>query len=378
MLSLEILRFSWWLLIGVLFTGFAVTDGWDLGAAILLPFIAKNDIERRIVINSIGPYWEGNQVWIILGAGAILAAWPIIYAVAFSSLYLLILLLLLTLGIMRPGGFKYRGKLPNPVWRSTWDAIIFIGGFAPALIIGILVGNVIQGISFQLTPTLNSVYQGSFLSLFSPFPLFCGLVCLMMMVMHGGLYVAVRTLDPVRRRAIYYSRLAAICLIILFALGGIWVAKLTGYVIQSNVDHVGFSNPLNKQVVAETGAWLKNYSLYPITLAAPSLGLVGALLALLTANYRNSILAFIFSGVSLAGIIGTVGVSLFPFILPSSFDPNSSLLIWDASSSQLTLTVMLVAVLIFVPLILLYTGWVFYALRGKVEAETVTANRQAY
>lgn len=378
MVSLEILRFCWWVLLGVLFTGFAVTDGWDLGAAILLPFIAKNDVERRVVINSIGPFWEGNQVWIILGAGAILAAWPLIYAVTFSGLYLLVLLLLLTLGIMRPGGFKYRSKLPNPEWRNAWDIIIFIGGLAPALILGMLVGNVIQGIPFQLTPSLNSVYQGSFIQLFSPFALFCGVVALMMLVMHGGLYVAVRTYDPVRSRALYYARLAAIGLIVLFALGGIWVAMINGYVVTSNVDHLGFSNPLNKQAVAQTGAWLKNYGLYPITLAAPTLGFLGAILVLLTANYGTSLLALICSGLSIAGIIATVGVSLFPFILPSSFDPNASLLVWDASSSQLTLLVMLVAVLIFVPLILLYTGWVFYALRGKVEAETVMADRQSY
>ena len=143
MFDIEVLRFIWWVLLGILFIGFAVTDGFDLGAAILFPLIARTEIERQVILETIGPFWEGNQVWIILGAGATFAAWPSVYAVAFSGLYLLVLLLLLTLGISRPVSFKYRSKLTNLFWRRTWDWVVFIGGFFPALIFGILVGNMI-------------------------------------------------------------------------------------------------------------------------------------------------------------------------------------------------------------------------------------------
>lgn len=150
MLDIETLRLIWWVLIGVLFMGFAIMDGFDLGAATLLPFVTRNEIERRIVLNVIGPIWEGNQVWIILGAGALFAAWPYVYAVAFSGAYFVVLLLLLTMGISRPVSFKYRSKLPNVFWRRFWDWVVFIGGCLPSIIFGALIGNVLIGLPFFL------------------------------------------------------------------------------------------------------------------------------------------------------------------------------------------------------------------------------------
>lgn len=372
MLDIEVLRIIWWLLIGVLFIGFAITDGFDLGAAVLFPLVTRNESERRIVLSAIGPFWEGNQVWIILGAGAIFAAWPFVYAVAFSGAYFAVLLLLLTMGISRPVSFKYREKLPNAFWQRFWDWIVFIGGFFPAIILGILVGNLLLGLPFYLDNDLRIFYSGGFLGLFSPFALYCGLTGLAMLVMHGGLYLAIKTLDPIRQRSIYWSRLSALAVILLFAIGGVWVNfYLPGFQVASAVDHFGPSNPLHKTVASNVGDWMQNYKLYPQTIIVPIIGFVGAFLALMTANIGNSRLAFICSSLSIIGIIGTVGVSMFPFILPSSTNLASSLLVWDASSTQLTLIIMLFAVLFFMPIILLYTFWVYHALRGKVTLDMV-------
>ncbi|EKD71830.1 MAG: hypothetical protein ACD_46C00087G0002 [uncultured bacterium] len=377
MFDIEILRIIWWVLLGVLFMGFAVTDGFDLGVATLLPLVAKDETERRIVLNTIGPVWEGNQVWIILGAGAIFAAWPFVYAVAFSAAYLPVLLLLLTMGISRPVSFKYRSKLSNMYWRRFWDWSVFIGGFFPAIIFGVLVGNVLQGLPFYLDEDLRMFYSGSFISLFNPFALWCGITSLAMLTMHGGLYLALKTENPIRDRAIYWSRMAAVILIIFFALGGFWTAfYLNGYQAMNGIDPFGYSNPLHKEVIARVGAWLGNYSRYPIAIAVPALGFIGAVLALMTARIGDSVFAFICSALSIIGVIGTVGVSMFPFILPSSVNLSSSLLVWDSSSSQLTLLVMLVSVIIFLPIILLYTAWVYRALSGKVKKEMIEQDKQ--
>lgn len=370
MLDLETLRVVWWVLLGLLFIGFAVTDGFDLGVAILFPLVAKNETERTTVLNSIGPFWEGNQVWIITGAGATFAAWPAVYAVAFSGAYFAVLLLLLTMGISRPVSFKYRSKLPSMFWRRTWDWVVFVGGFFPAIIFGVLVGNLLIGLPFSFDESLRLTHSGSLLALFSPFALWCGLTSIFMLVMHGGLYLAIKTENPIRSRAIYWSRISALLLIFCFAVGGVWVAFfLPGYIAPADIDHFGYSNPLHKQVVLQIGAWLQNYSLHPWTMLLPVLGFIGAFLAFLFARIGNGVFAFICSGLSIVGVIGTVGVSMFPFILPSSSDLTSSLLVWDASSSELTLLVMLFAAIIFLPIITVYTAWVYRALSGKAKPD---------
>lgn len=377
MLDIETLRVIWWVLLGVLFMGFAIMDGFDLGAAVLLPFVAHNESERRIVLNTIGPIWEGNQVWIILGAGAIFAAWPFVYAVAFSGAYFAVLLLLLTMGISRPVSFKYRSKLPSHFWRRFWDFIVFIGGFCPALIFGVLVGNILIGLPFYFDNDLRIFYSGTLMQLFSPFALWCGMTSLMMLTMHGGVFLALKTEDPIRQRAIKWSRISAIFLILFFAGGGVWVAyKLTGYVVLSGYDHFGYSNPLHKEIIPEVGGWMRNYKDYPLTRWLPFFGFLGAILAFVNVKRRTK-LAFICSSLSIVGIIGTVGMSMFPFILPSSTNLGAGLLVWDASSSQFTLTLMLFAVIIFLPIVLLYTAWVYRVLRGKVTEKTIE-DRQAY
>lgn len=372
MLDLEVLRLIWWVLMGVLFMGFAIMDGFDLGVATLLPFVAKNDIERRIVLNTIGPVWEGNQVWIIVGAGAVFAAWPYVYAVAFSGAYFAVLLLLLTMGISRPVSFKYRSKLPSDTWRRFWDRMVFIGGFVPSLVFGVLVGNILLGLPFAFDDSLRMTYSGSLFALFSPFALLCGLTSVAMLIMHGGLYLAIKTESVIRERALRWSRRGALAMIILFAVCGYFIAySVSGYVVTSEIDPLGYSNPLHKTVVSTVGAWMNNYATYPITRVLPVLGFAGAIFAYLFSFRGVGRFAFVCSSFAIIGVIGTVGVSMFPFILPSSTNLASGLLVFDASSTYLTLLIMLSVTAIFLPLILLYTAWVYRVLRGKVTRETI-------
>lgn len=379
MFDIEVLRVIWWLLLGILFMGFAITDGFDLGIAAMFPWVARTEEERRVVLNTIGPIWEGNQVWIILGAGAIFAAWPFVYAVAFSGAYFAVLLLLLTMGISRPVSFKYRSKLPNHTWRRAWDWVVFIGGFVPAIVFGVLVGNVMLGLPFYFDENLRMEYTGTLVALFTPFALWCGLTSLAMLLMHGGHYLALKTTDPVAGRALKTAKIAAVLLIILFAVGGVWVANyVTGLQLASVVDHAGYSNPLHKQVVPQVGAWVANYSLYPWMMSAPVLGFVGAFFAFVFASLARPCLAFIMSSLSIMGVVGTVGLSMFPFILPSSTNLSSSLLVWDASSTRLTLLVMLFSVIIFLPIILFYTAWVYRTFSGKVTGKMIEQDKQAY
>ncbi len=377
-LDYETLRLIWWTLLGVLLIGFAIMDGYDPGVGTLLPFVARTDEERRILINLIGPTWEGNQVWLILGGGAIFAAWPALYAVSFSGFYLAMITILLAL-ILRPVGFKFRGKIKDPRWRATWDWALFVGGFVPALIFGVAVGNVLLGVPFGLDGTLRPSYAGNFFGLLRPFALLAGLVSVAMLVTHGAAVIAVRTEGIVAERARVYGRAAAAATVVLFALGGLWVAfGLDGYVVTSVQDAFDPSNPLGKSVVTRAGAWLANYGAHPWMILAPVLGLLGSAIAFLalSRNARKTGLAG--STIAIVGIISTAGLSLFPFLLPSSLDPKVSLTVWDASSSHLTLFVMLLATIVFLPLILAYTAWVYRVMRGTVTATSLGRNPNAY
>jgi len=375
-LDYETLRVIWWLLLGVLLIGFAIMDGFDLGAAIWLPWLTATDGEKRIILNSVGPTWEGNQVWFILGGGAIFAAWPSLYAVSFSGFYLAMFVVLMAL-ILRPVGFKYRSKLPGEKWRNLWDWALFVGGFVPALIFGVAIGNVLQGVPFHFDDSLRSFYTGSFFGLLNPFAILCGLVSVTMLAMHGAYFLNLKTEGHLQRRVKNAGRFSGLVMVVLFVLAGLWIAKgIDGYVLTSSIVHDGPSNPLHKEVTTQVGAWLNNYSLHPWMMIAPVLGIAGSLLAMALAGSAG--LAFICSGLSVFGVVATVGLSMFPFILPSSTNPGSSIIVWDSSSSQLTLFIMLIATVIFMPIILAYTAWVYRVLRGKVTVDTIKENSQAY
>jgi cytochrome d ubiquinol oxidase subunit II len=377
-LDYEMLRLIWWALLGVLLIGFALTDGFDLGTAALLPFVGRTDEERRMVINTVGPTWEGNQVWFILGGGAIFAAWPFVYAVSFSGFYLAMFLVLSAL-ILRPVGFKYRSKRPDAAWRSRWDWALFVGGFVPALVFGVAVGNVLLGAPFRLDSDMRSFYEGTLLGLFTPFSLVAGLLSVAMLVLHGAGWLSLKAEGVVVERAQRFGTAAAILAILLFAVGGAFVAYGDmGYRLVGVVDPNGPSNPHLIQTVRAPGAWLANYATYTWMLAAPLLGFLGPVLALIGIRSRSGTLVFTGSSLANVGIIATVGLSMFPFILPSAIDPASSLTVWNASSSHLTLFIMLVCTLIFLPIVLAYTAWVYKVMFGRVSGEELRLNPDLY
>ncbi|CAN5140177.1 cytochrome d ubiquinol oxidase subunit II [soil metagenome] len=379
MFDYETLRILWWGLLGVVLIGFALTDGFDLGVAALLPFVARTDSERRMVINSVGPTWEGNQVWFITGGAAIFAAWPFVYAVSFSGLYLAMFVVLASL-ILRPVGFKYRSKRPDPAWRARWDWALFVGGFVPALVFGVAVGNVLTGLPFRLDSDMRSFYEGNFLGLFMPLPLLCGLLSVAMLVLHGSAWLAMKIEHGVvHDRARRFGTVAAILSIMLFAMGWAYVAYgAVGFRIVSPVDPFGPSNPLRMTSEQVTGGWLTNYGLHPWMMIAPALGFIGALLALFGIRRQSEGAAFAGSSVSTVGIIATVGLSMFPFILPSRIDAHSSLTVWNASSSEKTLGIMLFVVVVFLPIVLAYTSWAYRVMWGRVTSHDVATNPDFY
>ncbi|WP_267963076.1 cytochrome d ubiquinol oxidase subunit II [Marichromatium gracile] len=372
-LDYEVLKFIWWVLVGVLFIGFAVTDGMDMGVGALLPFLGKNDSERRVIINTVGPHWDGNQVWLITAGGAIFAAWPLVYATAFSGFYFAMLLALFAL-FFRPVGFDYRSKIANPHWRNAWDWGLFIGGAVPALVFGIAFGNLLQGVPFHLDNLLRPYYTGSFFGLLNPFALLAGLVSLGMLVMHGAVWLQLRTAEPIAGRAKRMVKLAGLFTIIAFALAGLWLTLgIDGYRVSAMPALDATPNPLTKDVEIVPYAWLANYGAHPWTLLFPALGFAGLGLAVLLSLRDRPGLGLVASSLGLTGIIVTAGAAMFPFIMPSSTNPDSSLIVWDAVSSHLTLTVMFWAAVIFVPLILMYTTWTYAKMWRRVTVEEIEA-----
>jgi len=380
LLAYTTLRLIWWVLLGVLLIGFAVMDGFDMGVGALLPFVAKTDTERRVAINTVGPVWEGNQVWFILGGGAIFAAWPALYALSFSGYYLAMFLVLFAL-ILRPVGFKYRSKRESPTWRRNWDWALFVGGAVPALIFGVAVGNTLEGVPFHFTDDLRPIYEGTLFGLLNPLALYCGLVSLSMLVMHGAAWLAFKADGTVADRAAAIGSKAALIAAILFAGGGvlIWFGLLGGYEVTSPIVWDGPSNPLGKTVVVNGQAWLQNFRHTPWLFVVPGLGIAAPLLAALGFRARKAGLTFLMSKLGVACIIATVGLAMFPIILPSSSNPNESLAVFDASSSRATLRNMLIATVVFLPIVLAYTAWVYSVLWGKVtEASIESAGSTAY
>jgi len=370
MFDYETLRFIWWVLIAVLLLGYAIMDGFDLGVGTLLPFVARTDDERRVLINAIGPTWDGNQVWLVLGLGAIFAAWPAVYGAAFSGMYAAMLLMLFAL-FLRPIGFDYRSKIASPVWRSFWDYALFFGGMVPAVVMGIAFGNLLQGVPFHFDENFRSFYTGTMAELLNPFALLAGLVSLSMLVMHGAAFLLIKTEGVLQLRARNASRGAAIVTVLLFVVAGVWLmTNIEGFRLVGEVNHFAGSKPFGLHVVHETGAWMRNFDDYPWMWLAPFAGVVGAMMVIMFGT-RKPGMSWISSSVSVAGIAATAGLAMFPFVLPSSTHPAQSLLMWNATSSEQTLWLMFIAAAIFIPLIVAYTSWVFRVLRGKVTVEQI-------
>jgi cytochrome d ubiquinol oxidase subunit II len=373
----ETYKVIWWCFVAVLLLGFALTDGWDFGVGMALPFLGKDDTERRIIINTIGPTWEGNQTWFITAGGTLFAAWPLVYAAAFSSLYIALIVALFAL-FFRPVGFDFRSKVPDPRWRNAWDWGLFIGGFVPPLIFGVGMGNVLQGIPFRYDALLRLEYTGNFFKLLNPFGLLSGVLGVAMLAMHGATFLHMKTEGVIAERARRMAMAAAALTVVLFAIAGIWVATaLPGYRITAMPDPGTAFMPPAKTVAVAAGAWMDNYGRWPLMWAFPAAAFLGAALAIALSAARRTLFALLASGMSVAGILLTAGAAMFPFVLPSSLMPSHSLTAWDATSSHKTLAVMFWVVVIMLPIISLYTSWVYSVVRGKVTAAHIRENEHS-
>ena len=371
------LQITWWLLLGVLLIGLAVMVGMDMGVGTILRYVGRSDLERRVALNIIGPHWEGNQVWFVLGGGAVFAAFPLIYATAFSGFYVVMMLLLWSM-IMRPLGFEYRSKLPSESWRSMWDWALFVSGLVPMVVFGAAFGNLFQGAPFNFSWNLTSTYTGSFLALLNPFAILCGVLSLALSVFMGAVTVMNGALDAIHERARTLARVSALLAIVLFAIGGFWVHGMPGFVLTHSPGPGVAQTPLQQSVALLGGAWFGNFQARPLLWLLPALGFASLLLGGLAAGARRSHLAWWLGALAWLGVIGTAGVALFPFLLPSSSVPAQSLTVWNSSSSRLTLIWMVGFAAVFVPLIVWYTSWAFYVMRGKVKAEQIAADEHAY
>ncbi|WP_088699312.1 MULTISPECIES: cytochrome d ubiquinol oxidase subunit II [Halomonadaceae] len=377
MMDYETLRFVWWVLIGVLLIGFAVTDGFDMGVATLLKLVGRGDEERRVMINSMAPHWDGNQVWLVTAGGALFAAWPPVYATAFNGFYFALMLTLFAL-FLRPLAFDYRSKLDNPTWRSRWDWGLTIGSAVPALIFGVAFGNLLQGVPFQFDDYLRLEYQGGLLGLLNPFALLAGLLSLLMFVTHGAAWLQLKTEGALRSRSAAIGSLTALVCAVLFVLGGVWLLLgIDGYQVTSVIDTQGYNDTTGKIVAVSAGGWMTNYSRFPLLWLLPVVGVLSFVLCSLTMKLGRHALAFTSSAVAMAMVVVTTGVTMFPFVMPSSLNPNHSLTMWDATASELTLKIMFVVVCIFVPLILLYTAWSYWVMRGRLNEQFIRDNDKA-
>jgi cytochrome bd ubiquinol oxidase subunit II len=327
----------WFLLIGVLFTGYFILEGFDFGVGILLPFLGKSDAERRRIINTIGPVWDGNEVWILTGGGAIFAAFPHWYATLFSGFYLALLLMLLAL-IVRGVAFEFRSKDRSPTWRSTWDWMIFVGSLLPALLWGVALANLLKGTPIDETKT----FTGGFLDLLSPYTLIAGLASLTLFTTHGAIFLNLKSADPIRARALAVTRKvgpAATVLLLLFAVGTyVWTDAFT---------RVGL-----------------NPGLVPL-LALGSLLAAGALI-----HRERMGWGFVMTTLTILFTTATLFVSLYPRVMVSSLNPDWSLTVYNASSTPYTLTVMSIVAAIFVPIVLAYQAWTYWVFRHRITAET--------
>jgi len=373
MFEYETLKVIWWVLIGVLLIGFMVTDGFDMGVGALLPVIGQTDTEKRVMINSIAPHWDGNQVWLITAGGALFAAWPMVYATVFSSLYVAMYLVLIGLWL-RPLALEYRAKVESKVWKQACDAAITFAGVFPPVLFGVAFGNLIQGLPFSLDSLLMVSYHGSFIELINPFSLLCSLVALSMTLTQGGAWLLIKTKGAIYTKARTTTQMSALATFVFMIIGGLALDQLMGFQVVSTLDHNAVSNPLNKVVIGGEGMWLSNFENHTWMWFAPLGSVAFPMLTFIFARLKKDLAAFISSSLSNTSIILTAGFTMFPFIVPSTINPNFSLTLWDATSSELTLNIMTGVAFVMVPIILGYTAFSYRTMFGRLDNEYVEQN----
>ena len=373
------LKLIWAVLLGVLLTGLGVMVGMDMGVGTLLRFVGRTDDERRAMLNAIGPHWDGNQVWFILGGGAVFAAFPTLYATSFSVFYVVMILLLFSM-IVRPLAFEYRSKVPAWRWRETWDWAFLVSGAIPMFVFGAAFGNVLEGVAFHFAWDGQYYQDGSFIwYVLNPFAILCGAMSVALSLHQGGAMVMLRTEDPMATRAKRIGSVAGWVAAVLFAVGGVWVARMQGYAFTAPVDPGMAATPLHGPAVArQAGAWLANFHAYPEAWTFPAVGFVGMILGPVALRAGRPAIGWWLGALAWVGTIFTVGAAMFPFLMTSTTAPSESLTIWNASGSQYNLTWMLVFALIFTPAVIAYTGWAFSVMRGTVKTDAMTHDDHSY
>lgn len=376
------LKVIWFLLLGVLLMGIAIMVGMDMGVGALLRFVGRNDQERRVALNAIGPHWDGNQVWFILGGGAIFAAFPTLYATSFSTFYVVMILLLFSM-IVRPLAFEYRSKIGASGWRETWDWLFLVSGAVPMVVYGAAIGNVLEGIAFHFQWDGQYELGQSFIwYLLNPFAILAGVLSLCLALQQGAAMLMIRCEDPIYGRAKLYGSMAGLIATASFVICGILVSFMKGFIITGHVDPGGPATPLRGPAVAmRAGAWLHNYGAAPILWMVPVVGVAAMVFAALSLRGDRPVLGWWLNALAWIGTIATVGVSMFPFMMPSTSHPAQSLTVWNASASATSLGWMLTMALIFVPAIVIYTSWAFRVMGGKrrvADMEDLTEDDEAY
>ncbi len=415
----DTLQVMWWILVGVLLIGFALTNGMDMAVSALLFKVAKNSKERGAIISTISPHWDGNQVWLITAGGAIFAAWPEVYAASFSGLYWGMLLVLFAIWL-RPLAFDYRNHSNDETWLKRWDIALTVGSLVPMLIFGVAFGNLLQGLPFWADENVRWHYDGVFLTalipLLDPFSLLCGLVSVAMLLTQGCLWIQLRTVDDISNRVRGLTLKLALLTLVLYALAGLWAYTFDGYRLVSLAPEGSFHDDISNRVrgltlklalltlvlYALAGLWAYTFDGYRLVSLAPEgsfhsitgktvevvehglfenyksvwilwLVPIAAMFCILKAGIAggkgDAIKGIIYNSLAIALVIGTAAIAMFPFVMPSSYDPASSLTIWDASSSHFTLQVMLYAVIVFVPISLSYTVWAYKRMWNRVSEE---------
>ena len=328
------LNILWFLLVGVLFSGFFFLEGFDYGAGILLPFVGKTDTERRMVFNAIGPFWDGNEVWMLTAGGAIFAAFPHWYSTLFSGFYLALFLMLLAL-IVRGVSFEFRSKDDNPAWRALWDWCLWFGSLVPALLWGVAVANLIRGVPIDA----NMQFVGNFFSLLSPFTVATGVAFVLLFAYHGALFLNLRLRGELQQRVQQLTpRLGIAAIVTVVIMAGLLLVE---------TDILGS----------------------PISLVTLALAAVALVLSYVMATGGKFGRAFVATALTIVFTVATVFTGLFPRVMVSSLDPTWSLTIYNASSSQTTLTVMTIVALILVPIVLAYQVWAYWIFRKPVDVK---------
>lgn len=369
MLDYAFLKIFWWVLIGLVLIIYATTAGYDSGITIIMPFL-KKEKDRQVVINTSAPVWDGNMTWIVFAGGGLFVIWPVVYATAFSGFYAAMLCILWTT-FFRPTGFDYRSKINSHAWRRFWDFGLFISGAFPVWIFGVILGNCFLGFPFHFDSfTFRDTYAGGFNGLMTGFGILAGFVSLLMIIMHGAAYMQRRTEGHLRELGHKLFYFFAIWTLITFSIAGFMVAfSINGYTLISSPPNATLY-PMNNVVSRGVGVWIDSYVNYPWKYYAPVIAYLSLFCSLWTNYLRWVVSTFWLSAVAVGGIITTAGATLFPFIMPSSTNPDQSLTVWNSTSSQYALDIMFYIGIALLVVIFCYKLFAFHTIWSKKQTVT--------